>query len=95
MAADGSSTAVVDTINAGPVPAPAAAVPEPRQDERDHSERAPRTPSPWDADSDVHPVLERFKRVNPVPSAVYGYEHAASAARTRLLCAASAIAARC
>lgn len=32
-------------------------------DEHDPKDRAPRTPSPWDADGDVHPVLERFKRV--------------------------------
>jgi hypothetical protein len=64
MAADGSCAAAVDTQNAGPIPAPAAEMPDVRQDERDSGERAPRTPSPWDADSDVHPVLERFKRVN-------------------------------
>ena len=32
-------------------------------DEREPGDRAPRTPSPWDADGDVHPVLDRFKRV--------------------------------
>ena len=44
---------------------------EPRPDERDLASVAPRTPSPWDADADLHPVLERFKRVRlPVSNAV-------------------------
>ncbi len=43
--------------------------PDRPEDEREPADRAPRTPSPWDADGDVHPVLERFKRVRRAASA--------------------------
>ena len=69
MAAAGPASVSGNAVSA---PRPAEQAPDVRADEQDATERAPRTPSPWDADGDVHPVLERFKRVRPAESAAVG-----------------------